>query len=175
MITIDYKGKSTQAQIVDEVSHVCLRFPCWTYYLQCPGCPYGGLDMSSGLFQFFEPDLGVGVLQVDWHFSDQGAPPPPPTQDTPSTEPPLPKSTHQTSSKTHTEEPTPSSSTEQPAETNTPSQYNSTLTSGTLSSPSTNVLNPYISATPLPIPMALNNIANIGTLMVDLGQLVLSA
>ncbi|GAW08454.1 Allergen Asp f 7 [Lentinula edodes] len=37
MITMTYNGKTTTAQITDE----------------CPGCPYGGLDLSTGLFEFF--------------------------------------------------------------------------------------------------------------------------
>ncbi|KAJ3856962.1 RlpA-like double-psi beta-barrel-protein domain-containing protein-containing protein [Lentinula lateritia] len=55
MITITVGGKTTQAQIMDE----------------CPGCPYGGLDFSEGLFQFFD-SLDVGVLTGSWNF-DSGA------------------------------------------------------------------------------------------------------
>ncbi|KIJ25692.1 hypothetical protein M422DRAFT_144808, partial [Sphaerobolus stellatus SS14] len=51
-ITITSQGKTTNAQIVDK----------------CPGCPFGGIDMSTSLFQFFA-DLGVGVLEVDWDFA----------------------------------------------------------------------------------------------------------
>jgi len=53
MITITYGGKSTQAQIMDE----------------CPGCPYGGLDFSTGLFNFFAAE-SVGVLYGSWTFDD---------------------------------------------------------------------------------------------------------
>jgi len=52
MITIWYNGKSTQAQIVD----------------RCPGCPWGGLDFSVGLFSFFN-DVSAGVLYGDWYYS----------------------------------------------------------------------------------------------------------
>ncbi|PWN49203.1 hypothetical protein IE53DRAFT_303867, partial [Violaceomyces palustris] len=31
----------------------------------CPGCPWGGLDMSPGLFQAFAP-LDKGVFQMSW-------------------------------------------------------------------------------------------------------------
>ncbi|KAJ3937025.1 MAG: RlpA-like double-psi beta-barrel-protein domain-containing protein-containing protein, partial [Lentinula lateritia] len=55
MITITVGGKTTQAQIMDE----------------CPGCPYGGLDFSEGLFQFFA-SLDEGVLTGSWNF-DSGA------------------------------------------------------------------------------------------------------
>ncbi|KAJ3867754.1 RlpA-like double-psi beta-barrel-protein domain-containing protein-containing protein, partial [Lentinula novae-zelandiae] len=51
MITITVGGKTTQAQIMDE----------------CPGCPYGGLDFSEGLFQFFA-SLDEGVLTGSWNF-----------------------------------------------------------------------------------------------------------
>lgn len=61
MITITAKGKSTQAQIVDE----------------CPGCPYGGLDFSPGLFQYFASE-DEGVITGSWVFGS-GDPPPAPT------------------------------------------------------------------------------------------------
>jgi len=32
----------------------------------CPGCPWGALDMSKGLFKLLEPNLGVGVLAISW-------------------------------------------------------------------------------------------------------------
>lgn len=53
MIEITVNGKTATAQITDE----------------CPGCPYGGLDMSTGLFNFFA-DPSVGVLTGSWHFKD---------------------------------------------------------------------------------------------------------
>ncbi|TFY51308.1 hypothetical protein EVG20_g11062, partial [Dentipellis fragilis] len=53
MISISYGGKTTSAQIMDE----------------CPGCPYGGLDMSRGLFDFFASE-DLGVLQGSWEFTD---------------------------------------------------------------------------------------------------------
>ncbi|PCH38608.1 hypothetical protein WOLCODRAFT_65340 [Wolfiporia cocos MD-104 SS10] len=52
-ITISANGKQTTATIMDE----------------CPGCPFGGLDMSEGLFQYFA-DLGVGVLNGEWWYND---------------------------------------------------------------------------------------------------------
>ncbi|KAI6022705.1 RlpA-like double-psi beta-barrel-protein domain-containing protein-containing protein [Pisolithus marmoratus] len=51
MITITVNGKTGQAQIMDE----------------CPGCPYGGLDFSEGLFTYFS-DLSAGVLYGTWNF-----------------------------------------------------------------------------------------------------------
>lgn len=48
-ITITYQGKSVSAQITDS----------------CPGCPWGAIDLSPGVFnQFASPD--VGVIQVSW-------------------------------------------------------------------------------------------------------------
>ncbi|GAA5862270.1 hypothetical protein JCM3774_004843 [Rhodotorula dairenensis] len=48
-ITISYGGKTAQAKVMDA----------------CPGCPYGGLDMSPSLFNYFSnPD--AGVIYVSW-------------------------------------------------------------------------------------------------------------
>ena len=83
-ITISYGGKTAQAVIQDS----------------CPGCPYGGLDLSPSLFQHFtvssQPrssevvcgitnrrhvsmmqDLGTGVISADWDYGS-GAPAPAP-------------------------------------------------------------------------------------------------
>jgi hypothetical protein len=35
--------------------------------VQCPGCPYGGLDLSPGLFSFFA-STDLGVLSGVWAF-----------------------------------------------------------------------------------------------------------
>ncbi|KAG1770986.1 hypothetical protein EDD22DRAFT_816271 [Suillus occidentalis] len=52
-ITISYGGKTTQATIMDK----------------CMGCPYGGLDFSTGLFDYFaSPD--DGVLYGSWWYND---------------------------------------------------------------------------------------------------------
>ena len=50
-ITISYGGKTTQATIQDE----------------CPTCPWGGLDLSMGLFSFFA-DQGTGVSEYKSDF-----------------------------------------------------------------------------------------------------------
>ncbi|KAH0584305.1 Allergen Asp f 7 [Termitomyces sp. J132] len=65
-ITMTYNGKTATATIMDE----------------CPGCPFGGLDLSRGLFTFFAPE-SVGVLYGTWSFNDgssddDNSPPPPP-------------------------------------------------------------------------------------------------
>ncbi|CUA72320.1 hypothetical protein RSOLAG22IIIB_00986 [Rhizoctonia solani] len=57
-ITICKDGKCTGATIMDE----------------CPSCPYGGLDLSEGLFKYFA-DTSVGVFQMTWTFDgDSPAP-----------------------------------------------------------------------------------------------------
>ncbi|KDQ59426.1 hypothetical protein JAAARDRAFT_32987 [Jaapia argillacea MUCL 33604] len=90
-ITISWGGKTAQATIMDE----------------CPGCPYGGLDFSRGLFDYFAPE-SVGVLYGTWWYNDGSGgggntqptttswkpeptttwtppPPPPTTKETPTT------------------------------------------------------------------------------------------
>ncbi|KAI0315844.1 hypothetical protein OF83DRAFT_1130054 [Amylostereum chailletii] len=51
ILTISYKDKTARAKVVDE----------------CPGCPYGGLDLTEGLFSYLAP-LGDGVIQAQWWF-----------------------------------------------------------------------------------------------------------
>jgi len=93
-ITMTFNGKTTQATIMDE----------------CPGCPYGGLDLSTGLFDFFaSPD--TGVIYGTWNFNGGGgngggnAPPPPETTSQTTTYTP-PPTTHKTSTSTSTVQPT---------------------------------------------------------------------
>ncbi|KAG1738335.1 uncharacterized protein EDB91DRAFT_1018697, partial [Suillus paluster] len=52
-ITITYGGKTAQATIMDE----------------CMGCPYGGLDFSDGLFNYFA-SAADGVVYGSWWFND---------------------------------------------------------------------------------------------------------
>ena len=49
--------------------------------LQCPGCAFGDLDMSQGLFEFFE-STGVGRFAISWDWGDTSAPPATPTTST---------------------------------------------------------------------------------------------
>ncbi|KAJ6504569.1 hypothetical protein DFH09DRAFT_1375319 [Mycena vulgaris] len=80
-LRINYNGKSTVATCVDE----------------CASCPeYGQIDLTKGLFQFFEPDLGVGVFYGSWSYADgddSGDPPETTTKKTTSTPKPTPKPT----------------------------------------------------------------------------------
>ncbi|GMK56790.1 hypothetical protein CspeluHIS016_0306300 [Cutaneotrichosporon spelunceum] len=83
-IMITEGGKTAQATIVD----------------LCPGCPFGGLDLSENLFSVFH-DHGKGVFQLSWNFADGsgGSPKPEPeptTEDKPAPTPtpaPAPEST----------------------------------------------------------------------------------
>ncbi|CAA7265416.1 unnamed protein product [Cyclocybe aegerita] len=62
-IRLSYGGKTTTATISDT----------------CPGCPWGGLDLTEGLFAFFAPH-SVGIIYGEWDFTDAApAPPPAPT------------------------------------------------------------------------------------------------
>ncbi|KAF9221100.1 hypothetical protein BS17DRAFT_768873 [Gyrodon lividus] len=64
-ITISYGGKTTQAIITDKV-----QWPVeFLSRMQCMGCPWGGLDFSRGLFDFFASE-DIGVLYGDWWFDD---------------------------------------------------------------------------------------------------------
>ncbi|KAG1782802.1 hypothetical protein EV702DRAFT_1066872 [Suillus placidus] len=55
-ITISYGGKTAQAVIMDE----------------CMGCPYGGLDFSRGLFDYFASE-SEGVIYGSWWFNGGSA------------------------------------------------------------------------------------------------------
>ncbi|PPQ68034.1 hypothetical protein CVT25_014495 [Psilocybe cyanescens] len=61
-------GKTTTATVTDT----------------CPGCPWGGLDLTEGLFGFFigHWPVGGGVLTGDWEFTDAAPPKPEPPKTT---------------------------------------------------------------------------------------------
>ncbi|KAN0141281.1 RlpA-like double-psi beta-barrel-protein domain-containing protein-containing protein [Lactarius tabidus] len=52
-ISLTCNGKTATAVLQDE----------------CPGCPYGGLDLTEGLFSYFA-DMSVGVLTCSWYYTD---------------------------------------------------------------------------------------------------------
>ncbi|RXW11964.1 hypothetical protein EST38_g13890, partial [Candolleomyces aberdarensis] len=56
-VTISFGGKTATATILD----------------QCPGCPYGGLDLTPALFAYFAPH-SRGIIYGDWNFAGEGAP-----------------------------------------------------------------------------------------------------
>ncbi|KAH9065085.1 RlpA-like double-psi beta-barrel-protein domain-containing protein-containing protein [Lactarius deliciosus] len=100
-ITITYGGKSTQAVIMD----------------RCPGCPFGGLDLSQGLFSFFA-STDLGTIYGEWVFG--------------SSEESTPTSTTPTSTST----PQPSPTTTKTHATSTTSPITSSTTTTTSSKPS---------------------------------------
>lgn len=59
---------------------------------QCPGCPWGGLDLTPALFEYFAP-LGAGIIHGEWHFGGEAPPPPPPPPTTTWAPPPPPTTT----------------------------------------------------------------------------------
>lgn len=100
-----YNGQTTTATITDE----------------CPGCPYGGLDLSRGLFTFFAPE-SAGVIYGTWDFvGDAPAPAPSPTPQPVTTDTPTP---------------TPTPTTTQPSPTPSPSTTSTWTDSSSTDSPS---------------------------------------
>lgn len=105
--------------------------------VQCPTCPYGGLDLSRGLFEFFASE--GDVIYGSWSFVGEGSPPKQTTtkkvQPTTKTSTRvLPKTTKATSSKspsslrrtsTSKAKPTSTSSTSSEAPSSTSVDYNS--------------------------------------------------
>ncbi|KAL5495221.1 hypothetical protein ACEPAI_684 [Sanghuangporus weigelae] len=118
-ITITYNGKSTQAQIMD----------------RCAGCPFGAIDLTESLFQFFAP-LDQGEFYASWNFgsgktepSTTSSPPPPPSPTSTWT----PESTSWSSTSTWSS----SSSTSTWSSSSNTSTSSSTSTSSTSTSSST--------------------------------------
>ncbi|KAI9059120.1 hypothetical protein FKP32DRAFT_1546971, partial [Trametes sanguinea] len=70
MITIEYQGKQHTAQITDEVCalQISLQRPSKRSTSQCPGCPWGGLDLTPTLFSYLSGSLDAGVLSATWNF-----------------------------------------------------------------------------------------------------------
>ncbi|KAF8582074.1 hypothetical protein K439DRAFT_1413701 [Ramaria rubella] len=173
MITIEYNGKQTQAQITDE----------------CPGCPCGGLDMSTGLFTFFAPE-SVGVITMNWWYNDGGSAPasttsqkpsptstwvPPPTSTSQWVDPsPWTSQTSSTKAKPSSMWSSSSSWSSSSVWSSTSASANSTTTSWK-STPSSSSIAP--SATPVPVvggtPSAPENLQGINVLISELGKLVI--
>ncbi|KZT28529.1 hypothetical protein NEOLEDRAFT_1129345 [Neolentinus lepideus HHB14362 ss-1] len=114
-ITITANGKTTQAQVVDE----------------CEACPYGALDFSEGLFQYFS-SLDQGTIYGTWEFGSGD----PTTSSTP-----IPTPTTTSWSSTSTWSPPPTTSSKPPKTTSTstwsPPTSTSTSTKSTHTSTST--------------------------------------
>jgi len=135
-VTITVNGKTAQAQITD----------------RCAACPYGGLDFTSGLFQFFASE-GAGVLTGSWDFVGASTPTPTPT--------PTPTSTY---------EPPPHTSVVTP----TSSLHTSTSASSSVSSsqaqPTSSTTSSSLTPTPTPlIPLpAIGNIADLFVVYIEM-------
>jgi len=151
-ITIEYQGKTAQAQITDA----------------CEACPgNGGIDMSEGLFRHFADPAG-GVIQVNWWFSE-GGPPAPPPKPKPTTSkwvaptskwtPPPEPTTHHTAHATTT-----SSSTH--------STHHSSTSSHQSSSPAAS--SSHSAAPAVQTPAGPNNIASLYQAFLGLGNVVVA-
>jgi len=170
-ITIQYGGKTAQATIMDE----------------CMGCPYGGLDFSRGLFDYFASE-SEGVLYGLWWFnggdqpssSDSPSPTwePPTTSSTPDYTPPPPTSTPD-----YTPPPTSSA----PAYTPPPTTSTQSTTSAVLSSSTSShssfslasslsvVAIPTGTMVPTPNSSSPQNLVAVNAIMVDIGALLFAA
>ncbi|KIM49402.1 hypothetical protein M413DRAFT_438583 [Hebeloma cylindrosporum] len=129
-IRMTYNGKTTTASVTDT----------------CPGCPYGGLDLTEGLFSFFAPH-SVGIIYGEWEFTDgNNNPPPPPAPPKPTTTwrptpiwtpPPPPTTTRRpTTSSTPTPTPTPTPTTSSTRQSSSSSRSSSRASSSASSSAS---------------------------------------
>jgi len=164
-ITMEYGGKTTIATIMDE----------------CPGCPYGGLDLSIGLFTFFAAE-SVGVLYGTWFFSDGsggggGAPAtththtwsPPPTPSPPPLIPSILASPTPTPTTTWT-----------PKHTSSMSSYNASSSASSTSSSSTNYSTGVASGLAVPTGTIttgsdeVENLNRLSLLIISLGGLVVA-
>lgn len=158
-ITMSWRGKTTRAQVVD----------------MCPGCPYGGLDLSPGLFQFFT-GLGTGIIPDGaWWFEGDGPAEPTTTRTTSRwTPPPTPTrtSTRPTSTRTTTSQTPTTTSTRTTSTTTSTSTTSSSSSSSTVSETSTSdAAGPTGAAR---IGSNSGNLADVFELSVSFGEIVLA-
>ncbi|KAF9452251.1 hypothetical protein P691DRAFT_772427 [Macrolepiota fuliginosa MF-IS2] len=167
-IVMKIGNKQTTATITDE----------------CPGCPYGGLDLTTGLFSFFD-SLGVGVLSGDWWFADDAPPADPsptpkptpkPKPTTTSKPPPPPTTTHHTTTSTTS---TPAPTTHTPTTTSQSSAVTSSSASSQAPSSSINKSSGISElATPTGVAStgngAAQNILDCNNLLMNMGGLVVA-
>ncbi|KIP09285.1 hypothetical protein PHLGIDRAFT_18677 [Phlebiopsis gigantea 11061_1 CR5-6] len=172
-ITITANGKTTQAQITDE----------------CPGCPYGGLDLSPGLFSYFASE-DAGIIYGSWDFGSGSKPsptptptptstwsPPPPPPTSTWSPPPLPTSTWSPPPTTSSTPPPPSTTSERKTSTTSSyssfSSFSSFSSSTPSSSSSATPTSSSTSATPTPTP--ISNLAAMNQALLALTGLVIAA
>ncbi|KAN0140174.1 RlpA-like double-psi beta-barrel-protein domain-containing protein-containing protein [Lactarius tabidus] len=135
-ITITCNGKTAQATIMDE----------------CPGCGYGGLDLSEGLFQYFG-SLDAGVLSGSWDFGSSGDSQSTSTTPTPTSTPPAPTTTSTwtpTSTPSPTTSSTPTTTSTPPTTTSSPPPTTSSVPSSSPATPTTSSTSSVPSTSPTP-------------------------
>lgn len=117
-IRMSYNGKSTTATIVDT----------------CPGCPWGGLDLTPSLFSFFASQ-GAGIIYGEWEFGSGAQAPAPPRPTTTWKPAPTPTTTW-TPTTTSTPRTTPRTTTTTTSSTPSSSSRSSSSASSSVSSSS---------------------------------------
>jgi len=146
MITISYGGKTSQAQIVD----------------MCPGCPYGGLDFSPSLFDFFASE-SEGVIYGSWTF---GSGETTTTSTTKAQSTQTPSTSYTPSTTSH------SSSTSSTVSSTSSTTISSTSTTTTTTTTST-LATPSATGTDVAVPTDV--IAQFYMIMVDIGGIAVAA
>jgi len=147
-ITITVDGKSTQATITD----------------MCTGCPDGGLDFTTSLFQFFGSE-SLGVLTGSWVFGGVASPSPSPS--------PTPTPTPTPTSTSIYQPPSSSISSLTPISNSTSSQTPTSTQSHTSSAGTSSSISP--TPTPLIPPQDAGNIANLFLMFMQVGSLAMHA
>ncbi|RDB24073.1 Allergen Asp f 7 [Hypsizygus marmoreus] len=174
-ITMTYNGKTTQAKIMD----------------QCPGCPFGGLDLSRGLFKFFAAE-SVGIIYGEWHFNDGSeapapAPAPAPPKETTTkkwvtptpTWKPEPKPEPTTTWKpepttTWTPEPEPTTSSTKKSSSSSSPPPTTSKTSSSTSSSSTSRTSTSSSAPAVTPTLGPQNLAGINQIVLNVGGVIVA-
>jgi len=163
-IGMSYNGKYTVATIMDE----------------CPGCPYGGLDLSRGLFDFFAPESD-GVIYGTWNFLDGSSNPAvTTTSSTYTPPPPTTTSTTPTWTPTTTQDQPSSSTTSSSTTSSQSSSSYSPVSSSDSSSSSSNYSPGATSGLTVPTPATVSgngpyNILKMNQVVVTLADIVIAA
>ncbi|KAH8989623.1 hypothetical protein EDB86DRAFT_1873628 [Lactarius hatsudake] len=121
----------------------------------CPGCPYGGLDLTRGVFHFLD-NSGIEEMQGSWHWASDNQPTSQPVPTTTTTTTHKPKPTPTPTSKpspspkhttTSHHEPSPS-----PSTTSTSSKEPTTTSTSTTTSTTTSTPHSSTTSSPSPSP-----------------------
>ncbi|RDB24076.1 Allergen Asp f 7 [Hypsizygus marmoreus] len=177
-ITMTYNGKTAQATIMD----------------QCPGCPFGGLDLSRSLFRHFAAE-SVGIIYGSWSFNggsgDGGGGDTKPTPKTtkkpdPTTEEYVPpKTTRRTTTRkpeptTTSERPDPTTTTERPDPTTSTTKTSTSRTTQTSQTSQTKSTETSASIAPVPVPVPTSTpqqalvINDLNNVLLNLGGLIVA-